>query len=222
MLLERLREALPDDVALWSEYPVNDLGFQYLDGNIHYYCLYWHTHFSKHYDHLDVAPATAPVPLNICRYAFPDVKQFIFLCGVNNWSSDSKFPFFNGEALWIEGPPEWFEPETRAEVRRCYVILHAHRDAFTSLKPEPLVPTETGGVWANRFPVKGKTVYTLYNSRHRTVRGEVLRIPHRPGATYYDEWHQRPATARRQGNDAILSTVLGPHGAGCLVVLKKR
>ena len=96
-------------------------------------------------------------------------------------------------------------------------ILRQHRDAFTSLTPEPLVPTQVAGVFANRFPAAGKTVYTLYNSRHRTVRGPVLRLPHRDGVTYHDAWQGRPADVRRDGNDDLISTELGPHGVGCLV-----
>jgi len=126
--------------------------------------------------------------------------------------------FFNGEAMWLEGPADaWFEPETRAAIRRCYGILRKHCDAFTTLEPVPLVPTELGGVYANAFPTEGETVYTLYNSRHRTVRGEVLRIPHRPGTTYHDAWHDRPAKFRLDGPDAVITLEIGPHGAGCAV-----
>ena len=173
------------------------------------------------------------VPLNVARFAFPDFKTIeILYCDkpTGSWATGVRWVFFNGEAIWLEGPAaEWFEPETRAEIRRCYRILRKHKDAFTSLEPVPLVPTEMGGVWANKFPVatlkaknqppvESKTLYTLYNARHRTVRGEVLRLPHRDGATYYDEWHQRPATVRRDGAHVLLATELGPHGTGCLVV----
>ncbi|NQT86505.1 hypothetical protein HQ560_07045, partial [bacterium] len=161
------------------------------------------------------------VPVNLARFAFPDFKTIeILVCDrpTGSWATGVRWVFFNGEALWIEGPPEWFEPETRAEIRRCYRILHKHRDAFTSRKPTPLVPTEMGGVWANRFPVKGKTVYTLYNARHRTVRGAALRVPYDEKSLYYDEWRQRPATVRREGLHTILSTEIGPHGVGCFVI----
>jgi hypothetical protein len=162
------------------------------------------------------------VPINIARFAFPDLKTIeILVCDkpTGSWATGVKWVFFNGEAIWLEGPADqWFEPETREAIRCCYRVLRKHKDAFTSLEPVPLVPTELGGVWANKFPVEGKTVYTLYNARHRTVRGEVLRVPHREGASYYDEWHQRPATARIDGEEAVLSTQVGPHDVGCLVV----
>ena len=162
------------------------------------------------------------VPLNIFRFAVPGFKTIeILYCDkpTGSWATGVKWVFFNGEAIWLEGSAtEWFEPETLSAIRRCWRILHKHSDAITTLEPVPLVPTETGGVFANKFPIPRKTVYTLYNSRHRTVRGEVLRIAHRGNAAYYDEWHQRPAEVRRDGPDAVISLEIGPHDAGCLMV----
>jgi len=216
LLLERLRDVLPKDVVLWSEYPVNDDAFQYLDGNIHYYCLAWHTHFSKHYDHGATAPATAPVPLNICRYAFPDVKQFVFLCGVNGWASDAKFPFFNGEALY---DTSWFlyaSPHLD-RMRKSLAIQTKYADCFASAQAEPRVPTARTHVHANRFPGKGRTLWTVYNARYTTVRGPVLTIPHREGATYRDVWNNRPLVPKISDGRATLSLTLGPQSLGCIV-----
>jgi hypothetical protein len=162
------------------------------------------------------------VPLNIARFAFPDFKTIeILFCDkpTGSWATGVRWVFFNGEAIWLQGPAQqWFEPETLAEIRRCHAILAAHRDAFTTLRPEPLIGTEVGGAFANRFPVEGKTVYTLLNTRHRTVRGPILRLPHDPAAAYHDAWHDRPATVTRCGSWDLVSTELGPHGAGCIVV----
>ncbi|NQT38118.1 MAG: hypothetical protein HQ581_11545, partial [Planctomycetes bacterium] len=88
--------------------------------------------------------------------------------------------------------------------------------------PVPLIPTEQGGVFANAFPIDGKTVYTLYNARHRTVRGPVLRIPHTLGATYHDAWNDRSAEAQLDGPTAVVSLEIGPHDVGCVVVERRR
>ena len=62
-----------------------------------------------------------------------------------------------GRPIWLEGPAtESFEPETREAIRHCYAILRKHRDAFTTLEPIPLVPTEQGGVFCQRFPCGGQ------------------------------------------------------------------
>jgi hypothetical protein len=161
------------------------------------------------------------VPLNLTRFAIPDFKTFeILVCDkpTGSWATGVKWVFFNGEGIWLELPPERaFEPETLATIRRCYAILHKHRDAFTTLHPIPLVPTEMGGVYANAFPTEKKTVYTFYNARHRTVRGEMLRIPGADKAAFFNEWNHQSAKVRRDGNDAVVWLEIGPQDVGCVV-----
>lgn len=207
LIRQRVAGVKPN-VAIYTEETPVDVTAQYQDGSFTYAML-------------SARQGQTPVPLNLARFALPDLKTIeILFCDkpTGSWATGVRWVFFNGEAIWLEGPAEtWFEPETRAEIRRCYAILREHRDAFTGLDPEPLVPTQLAGVFANRFTAGGKTIYTLYNTRHRTVRGPVLRVPHRDGAEYEDAWHGRPADVRRDGQDDVLSTELGPHGAGCLV-----
>ncbi len=217
-LLRELRSRLPDDVVLWSEYPVNDVAVGLLDGYIHYYCLNWHDHFSKWYDRREGPADTAPLPQTICRYAFPWTKTLVFPCGANKWSSESRFPFFNGEALydtsWSLYPGEHLD-----RMRKSLAIQMAYRDCFSTLDPEPLVPTERAGVYANRFPGNSRTVWTLYNSRFRTVRGTVLRIPHRKGATYRDLWNGNEIQPALDRGMALIELELPPQGLGCVVQL---
>ena len=202
-------ETAKKNVAVYTEETPVDVTSQYQDGSFTYAMS-------------SARRVRTMVPLSVARFALPDFKTIeILYCDkpTGSWATGVRWVFFNGEAIWLEGKAdEWFEPETRAEIRRCYAILRKHRDAFTTLHPEPLVPTEQGGVYANRFPAEGKTVYTLYNARHRTVRGPVLRVPHREGATYFDAWHARPAQIVRDGDHAIIHTEIGPHGTGCVVV----
>jgi hypothetical protein len=74
-------------------------------------------------------------------------------------------------------------------------------------------------VFANAFPAPGKTVYTVYNSRHRTVRGPVLRVAQPAGMRWrwYDEWQQRPASVYQDGDSVVVSLEIGPQGVGCVV-----
>ena len=161
------------------------------------------------------------VPLNVFRFAVPDFKTIeILFCDkpIGSWATGVKWVFFNGEAIWLEGPAaEWFEPETRTAIRRCHAILRVHRAAFTGLAPTPLIPTERGRVFANRFSCETETVYTLYNARHRTVRGPMLRVPHREGAAWYDAWNDRPVEVRRDGATDVLHLEIGPNDVGCVV-----
>jgi hypothetical protein len=78
------------------------------------------------------------------------------------------------------------------------------------------VPTERGSVYANRFPGKARTVWTLYNARPNTMRGKVLALPHHEGATYRDEWNDKELQPEIRDGQAILSLELGPQSIGCI------
>jgi hypothetical protein len=201
-------EGVKRNVAVYTEESPVDLTTQYQDGSFTYAMS-------------ASQRAQTLAPLNLTRFALPDFKTIeILYCDkpTGSWATGVRWVFFNGEAIWLEGKADqWFEPETRAEIRRCYAILRKHRDAFTTLDPVPLVATEQGGVFCNLFPTARKSVYTLYNARHRTVRGPVLRLPHRDGVSYHDAWHDRPAEVRRDGPQDVINLEIGPHGAGCVV-----
>ena len=199
-------------VAIYTEESPTDVVAQFQDGSFTYA--------------MSTAHETAKrVPLNLVRFALPSFKTIeILICDkpTGSWATGVKWVFFNGEGLWLEGPAtEWFGPQTREAIRKCHRLLRAHRDAFTTDRPAPLVPTLKGGIFANAFPTAGKAVYTLYNLRHRTVRGEVLEIPWDDGMNCEDAWLDRPAAVRRVGNRAFVGTELGPEDVGCIVVRKK-
>ena len=215
-LLRAIRKAVPEDLVIWSEYPVNDLSMPHIDGFIHYYCLQWHEHFSRWYDNLEGVKQTAPVAQTICRYAFPEVKTVVFLCGVSNWASDQKFPFFNGDGLY---DVSWFlyaSPHLD-RMRKSLAIQAEYVDCLATMAPEPLVPTERAHVHANRFPGHGRVLWTLYNARYQTVTGTVMAVPHRDGATYRDVWNDAPLTPRIENGKAYLDLTLPPQGLGCIV-----
>jgi hypothetical protein len=208
-IVRRRIDAARRNLALYSEESPVDVTSQYQDGSFTYA--------------MASAQGTPTLcPLNLTRFALPDFKTVeILYCDkpTGSWATGVKWVFFNGEAIWLEGrASEWFEPETRKAIRRCYAILRKHRDAFTTLRPIPLAPTEQGGVYSNAFPSEGKTVYTFYNARRGTVRGPVLRLPHRDGASFFDEWNQRPAHVERAGPVDLVHLELGPCDVGCLVV----
>jgi hypothetical protein len=196
-------------VAIYTEESPVDVTSQYQDGSFTY------AMFSAQ-------RVPTLVPLNLFRFAVPDFKTIeILYCDkpTGSWATGVKWVFFNGEAIWLEGKAdEWFAPQTRAAIRQCYRILREYRDAFTTLQPVPLVPTEIGGLFANAFPAKDRTVYTFYNSRHRTIRGHALKLPHAEGVAYHDAWHDRPATVKRAGGDDLVYLEIGPLDVGCLVV----
>jgi hypothetical protein len=48
-----------------------------------------------------------------------------------------------------------------------------------------------------------------------------MSVRHNGKSVYYDEWRQCPAAVRRDGEDAVFSTDIGPHGVGFLIVTQE-
>ncbi|OHB54002.1 MAG: hypothetical protein A2Y12_04975 [Planctomycetes bacterium GWF2_42_9] len=220
-LIKRLREALPDHVAIWTEFPLTDLNTQFVDGNIQYYYLSLHETFVKSHDILDEqAGMYSDPPMTVYRYIFPDVKQVDLTSGNErsvNGINRYKFVFFNGDAFYDNG---WFvfDERTRNELMiKTMSIQKKFSDCFYSNDITPLVVTERAHIYANKFAGTDKTVWTLYNSRFTTVRGPVLAIEHREGAKYYDAWNDKIISPQIVNGRAIISQKLGPQSLGCIV-----
>lgn len=220
-LLAKLRAQLPPHVAIWCEDPCMDYDCDLMSGNITYYYTTIHEHRAKSYDIDDAANRDFYRPLqNIQRYTMPHIKQFGFPCG---WVpsgpvvNEVNALFFNGEGITDCGFM-LFDAHYRARVRQWLQIQRALTDCFTSAAPKPLVRTAAGEIYANEFPGKDRTAWTLWNGRFSTYRGPVLRVPHVEGAHYYDAWNAAPITPERDGADDILSVAeMAPQGLGCIV-----
>ena len=209
-MLKRIREAVGSEVVLYTEYPPAEVSRQYLDGSITYQAL-WSA------DQEPLAPHFIDLP----RFAFPDFKQLHIIYYVPNRAGNwwlLKFPFFNGEVYRIGEPnlPGMDQPAL-AFLRRAVQLQCAHREAFASHDLEPLVPTETSGVFANRFSAAKEHVWTLYNANGRGVRAPVLRVKHVNGATYDDAWNGQTFTPILTDGYALVALELAPKGVGCLV-----
>lgn len=199
-------------VVVYGEEIPSDVASQVQDGAFAY--------------HMQRCRQTRPwAPVNLTRFADPTFKAFqLLVCDrpTGTWAEGVKWTFFNGDGLWVEGPPDWFAPVTRAAIRRCHSILRANRDAFCSEDVTPLVATQAGGLYANRFAVPGKTVYTLYNARHRQYSGAVLELPARAGASYFDAWRGEPLRPRETADGRVsVDMVIEPRGVSCLLVSEK-
>ncbi len=196
-------------VVLYGEEIPCDVAARFQDGSFAY--------------HMQRCRQSRPwVPVNLTRFSDPTFKAFqILVCDrpTGTWAEGVRWTFFNGDGLWIEGPSEWFAPETRATIRRCHGILRAHRDAFCSEDVTPLAETLAGGLYANKFVVPGKTVYTLYNARHRQYQGPVLSLPLCKGARYFDAWRGVSLKPRETTDgQALVEMSVDPRGVSCLVV----
>ena len=211
LLARQIREAVPPEIATYTEYVPPDVFCQFVDGAFGHVPLYGHR---------DGYDAVAPHYVNLHRFAFPDVKIFELIYSVplrnGNWFL-LKYPFFNGEGYYLKGSRFLTDEHSRAFYRRVFAVQHAHADAFASQDVEPLVRTEAPHLFANRFATPSKTVWTLFNANYRTIRGKLLVVPHREGARYHDAWNGRPVDATVEKGKATLTFAVGPRAVGCVV-----
>ena len=214
--IRALREAVPGEVALYGEFPYTDTTTQFYDSAIHYYFHRGAVTWGCPIFDAETTDGTDEVALNLYRFMFPKLMHLDLPLGIayDTWHP-LKFTFFNGEAIYDS---MWQLDESRghAFMVRAYELKKRFKDCFASDTPEMLVPTERTDVYANRFPGKGRTLWTLYNARPTTVRGTIITIPHQEGATYRDEWNDRDLKPVIRDGKAILSLELGPQSIGCI------
>ena len=164
------------------------------------------------------------VPINLTRFAFPDVKCFNNIYGYtlkdNNWEF-LKFVLFNGDAYLMvraydaEG---WILPykESTQLFKKMFRILHENENAFTSPDVDPLIPTLLPGTFVNRFRGDEKVVWTVFNASYRTVKGSLIEIADKPGARYADLWNDTPVTTSTTGGTTSLVVEIGPRDVACI------
>ncbi len=203
-----IRAAIPTSIANLTEETPNDVNSQHQDGALGYSIAFGN-------------PALAPHRIDLFRFQFPAFKVFQ-LVDYNPFTEGAwdrlKFPFFNGDGTWLgNGIPDGFSTDARDFLRKAFAILHEHRDAFTSPDVEPLIPTLRPTIYANRFTAGPKTVWTIFNGEYTTFRGDVLRVPHRAGAHYFDAFTGAEIKPKVSAGRATLALTLGPQAVGCIV-----
>ncbi|MBE6379451.1 MAG: hypothetical protein E7047_00795 [Lentisphaerae bacterium] len=220
----KLRQALPDDVAIWTEYGQPDTTSMYSDGFISYYFQELQEFFAPVGDRSDHRNSRFfEVPFASVRYLLPRYKLFVLPVGLEagNKPSQADYAFFNGETFHED---TWFMHDSRIRHRlnRALAIKDEYKDCFLTMTPEPRVQTLAGGVYANRFPGKNRTLWTVYNATAMTVNKPLLAIDHQPGARYIDAWNGQELAPQIVDNKAIITLEIHPQQNGAVVqVLNK-
>ena len=174
-LLEQVRAVVkrhnPDGI-LWIEFPTSDYLMQFVD------CTWLETFTSSCslYTEFD-----GFYGLHFLRFYFPELAYA-------EWNPDVWRPAFMRRNL--------FNGIGSSAVTPYDEVMQAHADAFATLHPQPLMPTEVRGVLANLFPTDRKRVYTIWNRSGRAVSGVILRVPQVAGARYSEAVTRREVRAQ--------------------------
>jgi hypothetical protein len=180
-----IRQASPE-AMLHIEDICSEHHLQHVDG-------VWLKEFEMYPPMSTYAPNFDAYPVYFLRFYFPEVW-------FADWGAGDDGPgwrrcFFNGI-----GVCRWPNDYTARTGR----IMRENAAAFGSLHPEPIVPTEKDGVFANGFPAKDKTIYTLYNRNATAVSGGLIRVPHQGDCHYVELMTGGEVAARIQGAQAML------------------
>jgi formylglycine-generating enzyme required for sulfatase activity len=145
----------------------------------------------------------------------------------NRWSrqrtNDLQHAFFNGigYVAWenVFGFVNRFTPRDAETLRRVAVVQRFFADLMVSPDWRPYARTLQAGVFASRFPGKGRTVWTLINRQEHAIEGEQLAAPHQAGTRYFDVWNGVALDPRIAGDRAVLSMPIAGKGFGAILAL---
>jgi formylglycine-generating enzyme required for sulfatase activity len=82
---------------------------------------------------------------------------------------------------------------------------------------EPMYPTTFYGIFASRWPLGDKTVWTIVNRNEYNVSGCEMTVPAKDGMHYYDLYHGVELRPEREGSNDVLSFSIEAHGFGAVL-----
>jgi formylglycine-generating enzyme required for sulfatase activity len=169
-----------------------------------------------------IAANFAPVP-TVSRFKWLETRHMVNIC--RRWARDKtedlQHAFFNGVGYesWENIWGIWNQiPDRHAEaLRRIAKIERKFAEALISPEWEPHTPVQQPFVYASKFPSGAVTVWTFVNRNEYHVSGRQIRIPHKPGARYYDLWNGVELKPETQGDAAVLSFPMEANGYGAVL-----
>lgn len=215
-LLKKVRAIYPAKTTIWTEYLPADVNSQYIDGTLSYAATTTALILSPRWDEPDDTAALLKPEIDIARYTMPHLKQFCLPQGYGLGWTVMKQMLFNGKGLFGGSWKQW-DGDVSKMLGEQTQLLRKYTDCFNSDKPEHLVPTLRGDVYANKFPAKSRTLWTIMNASGVTIRGEVLAVAHKPNAVYYNAADGKKLNHTVRGKTAYISMKLDPQSVSCVL-----
>ncbi len=162
---------------------------------------------------------------SVDRYKWLETRHMVNLSDRANRSKtdDLQFAFFNGigwnswENVW--GIWNGVTARDGEATRRIATIERAVAPFLVSAGWEPFYPMHRYGVFASRWPLRDKTLWTIVNRNEYNVDGWQISTPFVEGVRYYDLYHGREFAPERDGDTTVLSFPMETHGYGAILAV---
>jgi len=159
------------------------------------------------------------------RYRWLEPRHQVNIQGrwMRDKTDDLQFAFFNGEG-WESWENVWgiwngITPRDGEATRRMATIERGVAPFFASQGWEPFYPMHLYGVFASRWPLGERTVWTIVNRNEYDVDGRQMTVPATDGVQYFDLYHGVELTPRREGSDDVLSFPIEAWGIGAVMAI---
>lgn len=162
------------------------------------YCLIGRTH-----EALSLAPF-----LNLTRMIKPEFKVYrqSTVQGKSR-RRDPALSFFNGHGvefqLFVSPELDWVH-DMYQFTGKTVRILRENSDNFQTSDWTPLLPTAVDSIWVNEWPLRDKTIYTIYSLHPEGYNGMLFEAKPEKGYHYVDLWNHREATIRQIGSKYLI------------------
>jgi formylglycine-generating enzyme required for sulfatase activity len=161
----------------------------------------------------------------VSKLKWLEPRHLVNVC--DRWARDKtdnlQFAFFNGagyeswENIW--GIWNQITPRDSEALRRISKIERQFADLLVSPDWEPHTPTLQYGVFATRFPLGGRTLWTVVNRNEYEVKGDQITIPAPAGRRFFDVWHGAEIKPEVHDGKATLNFAIEAQGYGALLTL---
>ncbi len=157
------------------------------------------------------------------RYKWLEPRHIVNISDRWNRSKTNnlQFAFFNGvgweswENIW--GIWNGVTPRDGEATRRVATIERAIAEYLVSRDWEPMYPMLRYGVFASRWPLNGRTVWTIVNRNEYDVNGPQMEVPATAGMRYFDLYGGAELQVQKDPTGkSVLSFLMESNGFGAI------
>ena len=108
-------------------------------------------------------------------------------------------------------------PRDGEATRRVATIERGIAPFLVSQEWEPFYPMHMYGVFASRWPLGDRTVWTIVNRNEYDVNARQMSVPHKDGMRYFDLYHGSEIKPDVENGEDVLTFETEAHGYGAIL-----